>query len=336
MLKFLHSLEYKSDAKCINGLIQSINAILLFVDFSFETDPSILSFHASRFNQDPLENMFSKIRANGGFNRHPNAHQVGKIFSKIICLKLVFNTAYSNCENDEEFIINEDWNQLIEDCSSIHDVNFNSQNVDGTNNENNTIEIIENEDITVNLNNNNSSDFLESSSIDENSLRYFLGFCLKRINKCHECSDYFQKQDKLELISSSENFILQKNYNFNESKLYLRAPSDLIYEFSKTWAKVFEKHFFNHPSRNLIRSLIVNEIYKIMEDENFTFPHRECIEKIIKQFVLVLIRFNCNRNFDLLQNKLLEDEKITKEKIKHLEKEKKIVAKKNLREINNK
>lgn len=156
MLEFLYSLEYKSDAKCINGLIQSINAILLIVDFFFETDSSLCFIYASRFNQDPLENMFSKIRANGGFNRHPNAHQVGKIFSKIICLKLVFNTANSNCENDEEFIINEDWNQLIEDCNSIHDINFSDKNVDSTNDVNNTIEIVDNEDIPVNLINNNS------------------------------------------------------------------------------------------------------------------------------------------------------------------------------------
>lgn len=133
MLKFLHSLEYNSDAICINGLIQSFNAILLIADLNFQSDPTVSFISASHFNQDPLENMFSKIRANGGFNRHPNAHQIGKIFSKIICLKLVLHSTSSNCENDDQNIMNDDWNQLIVDCRSINDVNYNSENVETEN-----------------------------------------------------------------------------------------------------------------------------------------------------------------------------------------------------------
>lgn len=94
MLKFLHSLEYNSDAKCINGFFQTINAVLMIADATFLTDPTLNHICVSRFNQDPLENMFSKIRANGGFNRHPNAHEVG-----------VFNSMNSNCENNDENIM---------------------------------------------------------------------------------------------------------------------------------------------------------------------------------------------------------------------------------------
>ena len=76
----------------IDGLFQTINAILMIADLNFKTNTSLSHITVSRFNQDPLENMFSEIRANGGFNRHLNAHQIGKIFSKIICVKLLTQT----------------------------------------------------------------------------------------------------------------------------------------------------------------------------------------------------------------------------------------------------
>ena len=314
-MKFLLSLQYDCNAKCINGLIQSITAILMIVELSFETDSSLLYFSAHHFNQDPLENMFSKIRANGGFNRHPNAYQIGKIFSKIICLKLVFKSKFSNCENDED-ITNEDFNQLINNCSTVHDVNFNSNTYEELND---TIENYENDnddEINENVQITNS-DFVESSAIDENALRYFLGFCLKKLKNCIDCSNYFEKQDTSELTASSECFIAQKNYNFENDDLLLRAPFDDIFKHSQKWAKVFHDQFFNNPHKSHIKSSIVDKINKMMEDDGVVFSHRDCSDIVINQFVVVLTRFNCNRNYELLQNKLLEDEKLINEKLKN-------------------
>lgn len=48
MLKFLYSLEYNSDAKCINGFIQTINAVLMIADATFLTDPTLNHICVSR------------------------------------------------------------------------------------------------------------------------------------------------------------------------------------------------------------------------------------------------------------------------------------------------
>ena len=70
----------------------------MIADSAFKLNPSLTHISACHFNQDPL-------------------HQIGKIFSKIICLKLVFNSSSSNCENNDENMIDGDWNQLLNDCS---------------------------------------------------------------------------------------------------------------------------------------------------------------------------------------------------------------------------
>lgn len=103
---------------------------------------------------------------------------------------------------------------------------------------------------------NDNLDFVETSCIDENSLRYFLGFCMKKLKNCSVCQEYFQKQNKTDLMSSSECFNLQKNYNFNNMNLFLRAPCDDLFESSKKWARIFQNHFFNSPSRFLIKLTI--------------------------------------------------------------------------------
>ena len=97
-------------------------------------------------------------------------------------------------------MIDGDWNQLLNDCGSIHDVNYNSGNIEIN-------EIIENDDYNENdeydeNDEDENIDFAEIASIDENSLRYFLGFCLKKLKNCIECQTYYLKQDKTELISS--------------------------------------------------------------------------------------------------------------------------------------
>ena len=126
---------------------------------------------------------------------------------------------------------------------------------------------------------------------------------------------------------------MQKNYNFNNNNLYLRAPCNHIFELSKTWAKIFQKHFFKSPSCLQIKSTIIKEISDMIEIEQIIYPHRYCLDLIINQFVLVLIRFNCNRNFNLLHENLLEDEKKMKMQTKIKEKQKKKIIKNNLQQL---
>ena len=247
MLNFLSSLEYNTDAKCIDGLIQTIKGILSIADYYFKADMGILFINGSNFNQDPLENFFGKVRGAGGFNRHPNAYQIGKIFAKIFCLKLVFNTQNSNCEADEENMLDNDWAILLNDIKTEHEENYIEDKCEVEENEKFADEesIVELDQETE-LENQEANVFTGVPiSLDENSLRYLLGFCCKKIIGCEICSQLLLKK-KCDLILQTENFILRKNYNFN-NKLHLRAPADSLFEQSKMWAKCFESQFFTEP-----------------------------------------------------------------------------------------
>lgn len=50
----------------INGLIQTTRGILSLSEEMFQENSNILYILTSRFNQDPLENVFSYVRAKGG------------------------------------------------------------------------------------------------------------------------------------------------------------------------------------------------------------------------------------------------------------------------------
>ena len=51
-------------------------------------------------NQDPLENLFSSIRYNGGNNRNPTLEEFGPALSQCI-ISLVSAPTTGNCEDDE-------------------------------------------------------------------------------------------------------------------------------------------------------------------------------------------------------------------------------------------
>lgn len=332
MLNFLSSLEYNTDAKCIDGLIQTIKAILSIAEFYFKIDNDISFIKSSHLNQDPLENFFGKLRAAGGFNRHPNAYQIGNVFAKIFCLKLVFNTQNSNCETDEENMLDNDWEILLNDIKTEHDENYIEEDPkvaesEKFEEEEESIEFVELDEVAE-LEDQEANFFTGvPTSLDENSLRYLLGFCCKKIIGCEICSQLLLKK-KCDLIMPTENFILRKNYNF-KNQLHLRAPADSLFEESKLWAKCFEVQFFNEPQAHNIKNKIIEKIH-----QNSTYAqtpnHENCHDSILKYFILILIRYNCNKGFEMLNKKLLQKEFDAKVKTKEKEKAAKKLKKKNV------
>lgn len=328
MLNFLKSLKYATDAKCVDGLIQTIIGITSIAESYFRSNNKVFFITPSHFNQDPLENFFGKVRGAGGFNRHPNAYQIGKIFAKIFCLKLVFNAKNTNCEKDKENtieMIESDWVEMVNDMKTAHEENYNEtenddeiEKEDEENDEEDFIEVDTTEEV------NDENDFShDSKNLDENSLRYLLGFCCKKITKCEICCELLLKE-KSEMILPSENYILRKNYNFN-NQLHLRAPKDNLFELSKQWAKCFENVFFNKPHSTNILQKIIELITATSHDPITT--HQNCIDSIRRYFVLILLRYNCNKGFELLNKRLIQKVTDAKLKSKLEEKEKKAAKK---------
>jgi len=66
---------------CIDGLLQTTEAILGIVHDLFNDNQELSFVFTSRFNQDPLEKLFACVRANGGNCRIPSVHQFNTIIA---------------------------------------------------------------------------------------------------------------------------------------------------------------------------------------------------------------------------------------------------------------
>jgi len=90
---------------CIDGLLQTTEAILGIVHDLFNDNQELSFVFTSRFNQDPLENLFACVRANGGNCRNPTVHQFNTIIAKLMSLKIHNFSSKSNCESDTDIML---------------------------------------------------------------------------------------------------------------------------------------------------------------------------------------------------------------------------------------
>jgi len=87
---------------------------------------------------------------------------------------------------------------------------------------------------------------------ERNALRYFLGYViLKKLNgdNCPKCTKTLSSMD--EMKSKTEQFIKAKNYSSVE--LYLKNPSNAMFEITVLHVQIFDKEFFNMPSESSLR-----------------------------------------------------------------------------------
>lgn len=275
----------------IEGLIQSTSGILSLSEEIMKEYSNIFSILTNHFNQDPIENMFSYIRAKGGHSKNPSVHEFNIILAKLISLKLIhFNTS-SNC-------IEDDATMLSVNIQNIYEETDNSE----SSSENNSISFISMENIYVenqsffdeNVDNFNSVNI----PIEMTSSRYFVGYIAQRI-LCKKCRLDIIKPSQI-LTYPSEMYIHKKNYE-NESDFgSLCAPSDLFFEVCKIHIKVFENIFVENKSIKNIKKYIVeqcvkctkNSVYNFWFDEsNSCFKHR--IE-MLNILIITLLRKHCS------------------------------------------
>jgi hypothetical protein len=91
---------------CFTGLQMTIRSILdLWEDLESEGYWYLLT---NRLNQDPLENLFSNIRARGGFDPNPTAQRFRRNLQHVIVMQLMKPPASSNCEADDDELLSVD------------------------------------------------------------------------------------------------------------------------------------------------------------------------------------------------------------------------------------
>lgn len=301
--------EGKNQVYCVDGMVQTIIAVLLLVD-TVTDEPNIFFIMTSRLNQDPLENFNGQIRARVPTNNNPTLYEFNHIVAKLMTIKLIqCNSKSTNCEVDEDTYLNnlDDTMQIIVSNSDQQTENYitiNEANIENS--------------FDYNL---NCDIHIEKSSeniIEENSLKYVCGFIIfaiiKKI-KCDSCVNIIAKENE-NITSDSEWFIFNKNYN----GFSLKVPSDHFFNICKLHLKIFESFFKNYSSTPKIickiEEICTNETNKIDEfkdwfsDQNICQAHHKII---LKYFILILLRKHCTWLHETIV-KTQKENKISKRK----------------------
>lgn len=141
--------------------------------------------------------------------------------------------------------------------------------------------------------------FMSTSQVDENSMRYYIGYVAFKIIKRNNCDNCINDMTKpnLNMDMPSELFLFNKSYNV-ASMGGLKYPSETFYEINKLQIVYFKNTFKDVFHQKDIRSIYteecINVSYEISPDwfdkNGPCYNHRV---DALKYMLLVLIRKNC-------------------------------------------
>lgn len=218
---------------CFNGLKQTINGLLLLWDETKESNPYLIT---SRLNQDPIENLFSKIRQRRGYDPNPSARYFRFGLQSVMTGCLEKYTDSSNCEDDNDVYIS-----VMErsDCAEVK-----------------PSDMVDREDmITSSVDSDNNSelyeeDFIEHrSTLESNSVAYFAGYLMKKFSsqyKCENCEKEFLSES-IDKLGDDGTYISIKNYN--DGKIHLRIPSTDFCQLIRKALSIIEKKILKKPEK---------------------------------------------------------------------------------------
>lgn len=287
-------INQKQKSYCLDGLVMSISSILQISRQLFNTYPDITFINWKKFNQDPLENFFSRIRARNANKQNPNLAEFRSIYAKLVSMKLIFESKFSNCESDT------DTQDLLEiDWSAITDI---SETQISKNNDENSAEITGTKFFTS-VNNDNLIE--KSSHINNAAISYFAGYCIMKMQKklgkvCNDCLKNMAKDSTSE-INPSEILITLKQYKNIDNYNGLIHPSLKFYEICRKYANTFSRIFKVSPHSANIRQILVHECIHESEDGTWfdeTHPCHNHRLEALEFFMLVMLRKNCKWEMD--------------------------------------
>lgn len=276
------ALVNKTTVYCFKGLIQSIRAIQTVSKNILWENIGIEYILTSRYNQDPVENLFAQIRAANGNNRNPSVHEFNHNIAKITTVKILSPFSnISNCENDTDEVLETMGNLRDE---SNEEVNTNSIEID---------HVDDISDISENF-------FNLDVPLQEASMRYFVGYVackiLRKI-KCSRCENIFIKTDEI-LEAPSEYLISNKNYGDENNFCKLKAPTDYYFKISKEQIYLFSRMFSERAEmkdlkKNIVQLCIANTSITCKDLYVEQNPCHEHNKTALNFMILVLIRKHC-------------------------------------------
>lgn len=298
MLKYLKCLKFstKKSIYCLNGLVHTINAILTLGDDIFNNEDLGVNFIlTSRFNQDPIENLFGLVRSKGGNNKNPSVHIFGFIICKILSMKFLNSSNLTNCEPDEDEFLRDHTISfgnldVTENVSIIYEANEVSECTQAFEEDQEMQDIIDGHIL--------QTDFV----LTDASMRYFFGYIAWKVlrrTKCDLCKSFMVTAAE-HISSTSERLIFYKKFSKKSDFGSLCPPTNAFFEICKEHLAIFNVFFKNKPHIINLKSTIKkyclektksNELFSdYFYESNSCFIHREWALNLL---ILILIRKNC-------------------------------------------
>lgn len=115
---------------CINGLHQTVNALVLLSENMYYDESTEKKFLLTRkCITDPLENFFSTMKNHGGNNHLPSVHEASYIIGKMLSRNIrIFHENTKNCENDFNELLTEKFVEQNQEMTS--DTNETDENLE--------------------------------------------------------------------------------------------------------------------------------------------------------------------------------------------------------------
>lgn len=281
----------KVKINCLNGLSQSIEAILKISDEIFLSSDEIFFLCTNKLNQDRLENLFSVVRYK---KKNPTVGEFNEIISRIVSVKLIYSSKFGNCEEDDTDNLLLDWNAVV------NPVNEQVTNFEENNETHKQSEMEPNlETLTLTEENSELASTSFENSISDNATMYFAGYVLSQnfkkspFDNCEICKSCMSS-NTTDLSRSSEWLVYYKNFSNTSDFGALIIPTEEFFQVCKTQVQIFKEFFENSAHHeNIIKTLVnicSNKLENWYQCDHHCYAHRI---KILEFFLLVLLRKNC-------------------------------------------
>lgn len=237
--------------------VLNINSLLQLWSYLEKMMPDVKFLYMRRFNQDPLENFFGKVRSLNGNTFNPTPIQFYFTFRKLFSIQYS-NTNTGNCSEDKDHILT-NLNEFKQSYRFMTEKPIQE-----------TKTLLDDHDYhSLNLS-------------EENAFRYICGYLIRKCLQKHSCDTCIKYANSYTELNANTVYCFHRAYNSTEENLFgdFFMPDDNFVQFIKTLDKLFFDNIYNF----ITQKFIVTKLLTIFSKVSFNHP----CEQFPKQYLLTL------------------------------------------------
>lgn len=239
--------DITNTVKTFKSWILNINSLLQLWPYLQNIAPDLKFLLMRRFNQDPLENFFGKIRSLNGNAFNPTPIQFYFNFRKLFATQYL-TVSTGNCETDKD--------QTFFNLNELNQARFITE------------QSVEEMDMSV-----DDHDYHNLDLTEENSFRYICGYLIRKCMKKHSCDTCVQFSKDYMEVSVNTAYCFHKDYDSTEihpfSKLLM--PNDTFVQYME----ILERLFFEHINNFITQKLVISNLLTIFNEITFNHPCKQ-------------------------------------------------------------